>query len=304
MLFVIFEKTEIMKLKIYFLSFLLTMSGLAFSQSDVICIPLGSSVTIDGEITVAEWEDADSLMIGTGSQTKVLFKHDNTSLLVAYLGNLQSSSRFPEILLDINNSKTSDWEADDWWYHVSATDCEFQGEYGNYDSCALVRPNWTAEPNMVSGPTVDTIEIEIPFSTINLDINSVDTVGISVLVTNTFNSWVHWPVSADRNNPSSWAAAIFDCGNVSLEEEAVTEYFDVFPNPSRGILHFEFPDKVPSDDFTISIYDKSGRLLIQKRVKALDEPIIDISALSSGSYLIQLMEENETLGQRQFILNR
>jgi len=303
-------KLKFMNTKFKILIIFLCWTTIAKTQT-TICIPNGSSVNIDGIISNNEWQDADSLFLGTGSQTKVLYKHDNNNLLVAFVGNLQSASRFPEILIDINNDKNSSWQADDWWFHVSAQDCEYQGQYGNYNNCAIVRPNWSAVKNMASGPPsppyIDTIEVKIPFNTLNINLNSVDSIGLSFMVTNTVNSWIHWPAGADRNLPSTWGAAIFDCVINSLQDHGKSniEYIKISPNPTDGILQLKFTDKIPTDEFTMYIYDDTGKKVIQKTFNesVVSDIEIDLTGISGGTYLIKIIERNNVIGTKKFILN-
>src|SRR5688572_2663346 len=101
-------------------------------------IPEGTTPVMDGAVNSGEWSDADSVTINISAsvECKVLFKHDCSNLYLAYLDNLESmAALFPEVLIDVNNSKSASWEADDWWFHVSATDCYYQGAYAVYSNC-------------------------------------------------------------------------------------------------------------------------------------------------------------------------
>lgn len=208
----------------------------SYCQLEIIEIPFGNSVVINGEIEPLEWVDSDTIILNGSSsnEVSVIYKHDSKNIFFAFLGNLQSNNRMPEILFDIDDDKNSSWKSDDWWFHVSATDCEYQGEYGNYQNCQLKRPNWLAEPNMMPGPNpssfVDTIEIAIPFSTLNIDINTIGTIGISVCVTNLFSSWSHWPENSNRNIPETWGSASFELPqktNISYDDyDKVSDYYD------------------------------------------------------------------------------
>src|SRR5687767_5395371 len=126
-------------MKIYLLPFYCTFFLqiiISFSPVNaqlIINVPYGAASTIDGTFSPGEWDDANMLVLTASPQTKVLYKHDSSNFYIAFAGNLQSGNKFPEILLDINNAKTSGWQDDDWWFHVSATDCEYKAEYGNYD---------------------------------------------------------------------------------------------------------------------------------------------------------------------------
>jgi len=269
----------------------------AIQAQNMIEFPYGSTPVIDGDFSNTEWQDADTLTIQfSGNTVTVYYMHDSVNMHIAYVNNLQSVSRMPEVMFDVNNSKSGVWEADDWWFHVSATDCEYQGQHGNYDSCMAVRPNWTAEPNMASGPPsppyVDTIEVQIPFATIGYDINSGDTIGLSFEVTNLFSAWNHWPTSATLNDPSSWGSAVFS-GPTSTQTPNADEDngYLLFPNPAQEELRIILPE--PIENGNLVIFDLTGRPVKNQSVSAIDSFRLDISELPSSQYLVQLQSEEE-----------
>lgn len=289
--------------QLIFLGICLTVTDRMHAQP-LMEIPFGTTPVIDGIISQDEWSDADTLSIAILNQTKtvtVLCKHDGNNLHLAYLGNLESvNARFPEVLLDVNNDKSATWLQDDWWFHVSATDCEYQGQYGNFDSCQLVRPNWTAVPNMTPGaPLTDTIEVQIPFTTINLDTSTSDTIGISFLVTNTFSAFEHWPASANRNNPSTWANAVFAAQTTGISQaESLWPSFTIFPNPSQGRFRLVFENEFIAET-EIRIVNAWGQTVFTEKINARErhvERIFDLLA-GPGIYWLQLKSGNHTASQ-------
>lgn len=42
---------------------------------------------------------------------------------------------FPEVLIDTKNNGGKEWQADDWWFHTSYSNCEGKGKYNNYSTC-------------------------------------------------------------------------------------------------------------------------------------------------------------------------
>ena len=205
----------------YLAAFLISFLVLDDVRSqETLNIPFGTSPTIDGIVSANEWSDAGSAKIiqGSGAEVNVRLKHDGQSLYFIYEGNLQSAARFPEILLDINNDKSADWDTNDWWFHASATDCEYQGEHSNYANCQEVKSTWAAAPNMKSGGEMtDTMEIAIPFSLIGLNaVTLPTTIGLSLEVTNTFSAWDHWPSTASIDAPSSWGNAVLQAPDASV----------------------------------------------------------------------------------------
>lgn len=250
----------VLKNMVLFLSLVFQQNILA--QSTLI-IPYGSRPIIDGQKSIGEWEDGDSTRLAINANTSVMvyYKHDSANLHIAFAGNLQAAMLFPEILLDINHSQSTAWELDDWWFHVSATDCDYQGIYGNYDSCQVVRPHWTAANNFTTTSMIELVEIQIPFSTIQVDIHQVDTVGLSFVLTNTFSNWEHWPPSANRMSPATWGNAVFSTATPTalptVEHQSSKPL--VYPNPSTGTFMLMPPPKM--DAYKVVLYDVLGTVV-------------------------------------------
>lgn len=249
----------------------LFLSNYCLAQT-VIDIPYGNSVTVDGQLGQMEWADADTLYIESGANdVKVLYKHDSTQLMVAYYGPLESANiSFPEIMIDSENDKSDSWAMDDWWFHVSATDCENQGAPEDYSNCEGTRPNWTARPNMQPGGTAtDTIEIAIPFSTLGSELQTGDTIGLSFQLANLRTGRKFWPQTASLNNPSTWATAIFQA---EISTSAGYQHlpplpFSIYPNPlTSQVLYVQFEDQIESGDLSVQIFDCNGR-------KVMHEPL-------------------------------
>ncbi|MEM9023659.1 MAG: FlgD immunoglobulin-like domain containing protein [Bacteroidota bacterium] len=184
-------------------------------RSQVLTIPYTSQPpAIDGQLSLAEWDTTARVAIpGPGNDSvAVYYAHDSTALYLAFLGRLESANaRFPEAMLDLNHSRSNGWEADDWWFHVSATDCSSNGTPNDFSNCQLVQPDWEGVPNFDPGlPMTDTVEMRIPFATIGLDLAVTDTIGLALNTTNTFNAWDYWPATADVLSPATWGEAVFE----------------------------------------------------------------------------------------------
>ncbi len=281
------------------LTFLILMAFLTVSGQSTIHIPFGSTPTIDGTIASNEWSSSDSIFIPILSNTrsvKVLYMHDSTNLHFAFIGNLESTNtRFPEILLDINNDKNATWLPDDWWFHASATDCESQGKHSNYDSCQVVRHNWTAERNFLQNtPVTDTVEIQIPFTTIHLDLANQDTIGIAFDVTNTFNSWEFWPTTTDIDQPSTWANAVFLAPGTNSNEKMVLQTIvDIYPNPSTGQFTLKLHQS-KGNDWRLEIHTALGHHVYSEHLRSNINTEITVNPnLSKGIYLVTLKSRDQ-----------
>ncbi|MBI5324284.1 MAG: T9SS type A sorting domain-containing protein [Ignavibacteriae bacterium] len=229
-----------MKMLIQIFLFLAILNSTLLNSQVTINIPKGISIKVDGNLSVGEWEDADSVHIISMNNkiVRVLFKHDSVSLMFAYLDNLGSANfRFPELLLDINNDKSLSWMDDDWWFHVSATNCNHRGAPNIYDNCHDNPTDWEANNFAVNLP--DIVEIKIPFYLVGIDSNTV-AIGIAFDVTNTFSAWEYYPSTSDSLKPSTWATAYLEketsVGYYKNEDKQIMNY----PNPFSDKTYFKY----------------------------------------------------------------
>lgn len=258
------------------------------ASGQTITIPYDTNkVTIDGIIGQAEWQYHTPVTIPVGADSvSVWCKHDLTNLYFAYMGNLEAGAnmKFPEMLVDPLNIKSNTWQAGQWWFHVSATDCEQNGAYGIYNNCAATQPDWEGAPNFAPGlPETDTVEIRIPFGKIGFNATTDDTIGLSLLVSNTFNLWSLWPQTADTGRPGTWANAIISKSPANIQTVAGKGFAGIFPNPATDLLTVTGIQ----GDAHVTISDLQGRLLITQWVKS-GEAAIDVSKLTSGIYLVEI----------------
>ena len=207
-------------MKTVFVILLILISLSSFGQ-ETVNLKLGNSVNMDGIISQSEWTDADSIEISApdSENIKIYFKHDGENFLAAFsLSNLAVNQyKIPEVLFDTYNDKSATWQNDDWWFHVSAQDCEANGTYDVWDGCAIYQPDWQGIPNFGIGdaPPIDTIELKIPWQKINVE--PEDTIGFA------FDFWIsddlrlYWPESALISNPSTWVNLIISDPASSIE---------------------------------------------------------------------------------------
>ncbi|MGB0177722.1 MAG: T9SS type A sorting domain-containing protein [Owenweeksia sp.] len=281
------------------LSFLLglILSAPVYSQLKV---PMSNAINVDGKVDATEWSASDTATLTTasGKNVDVIYQYDPLYFNVAFLGNLESNGfRFPEILIDANNDRSLTWMPDDWWFHVSATDCEYQGQYGNYDSCQVVRPNWKGVPNFSPGPPgTDTVEIRIPFSTIQVDPLN-DTISLSFLVTNTFSIWEHWPSAATRQDPSTWQQMCFSSPSISTPEATISK-LTIYPSPAADHLVVS----CGSPFAETYILDLSGKIIPVDFQKIDNERIrLDVGDIAPGYYIVRVHSEEGVLSQKLVI---
>ncbi|MEI6090657.1 MAG: T9SS type A sorting domain-containing protein [bacterium] len=256
----------------------------------------GKSVTIDGCFSKGEWSDADSvdLLLGGNYYVRIFYKHDGANLLFAFCDNLkiaQYQFRFPEVLFDINNTKTTTWDTEDHWFHVSATDCNSKGKPKDYTNCLLVQPDWLAEKNFMDANFNDTVEISIPFTKLGINPEQNKIFGIAFDVTDTQTFWVFYPATATMNKPSTWADAEIISGNGINDEE--NNSILIYPNPANNYIEI----RKPTDDSEIRIFNSIGECvsISGTDVKALSTKLIDISELPAGLYYCIVVNETKNI---------
>jgi hypothetical protein len=106
-------------------------------------------------------------------------------------------------------------------------------------------------------------------------------------------------------NPSNGVYAVqvtnsYDCSltsdvitvNVGVEEIALEDQLNIYPNPVTDVLNVQW--KNTNESANLSIRDLSGRLVLSERV-ANGNAVLDLAALSSGNYILELQTGQSTL---------
>lgn len=199
-----------MKQKLLLSCFLFLSLGAEPLLAQEIVIPYDTTTTrIDGVMSPGEWTTAIKIVFHADKDVNVYVKHDSTALYFAFSGKLETHHHlYPEVLIDPAFRHTDTWAKGMWWFHVSATDCEHNGAYGRYNSCAEIQPGWKAEPNFGGRYYADDVEIKIPFRKIDFNPETQDSIGLALILTNTATLWATWPSKGDREMPSTWSKAI------------------------------------------------------------------------------------------------
>jgi len=197
--------------------------------AEVLGIPQGAPPSIDGLFTGPEWDGAATVEFTAAAadvRVRVHLKHDGESLFVGFEYPEYPAGELviPEILIDPDNGKAAMWESDDWWFHVSAQDCEAQGAHDDYSRCGVSRAEWSGRPNFLPGShsvPLDAIEIQISLDLAQLAPGRVFGLALTVA------AWPseargYWPERATIENPSTWGEAVLlgEAGLTSLVEGA------------------------------------------------------------------------------------
>jgi hypothetical protein len=285
----------------YTLVLMLSMNCIS-ARSQPILFPFSASpVTLDGTLSPGEWTGAGSSAIYVNSTDSVTirYKHDGTAMYFAFTGKLESAGTlFPEIVFDPQLQSSSSWVGGQWWFHVSATDCENNGAYGVYTNCLPVQREWNGAPNFTAGPPLtDTVEIRIPFSKISYDPASASQLGVAFVVTNTMSLWRLWPSGADKDIPSTWGRALF----AALPPPYLLSYFTATRvNSTSALLKWQTTSEFHLHHFVI---EHSTDSIVFNDIAQLNASIISStpknynythSGMLSGKhfYRLRMVEEN------------
>lgn len=182
-----------------------------FSEESIV-IGEGETPQVDGQVEPGEWQDAGvaTFSIGEDLGVAVLYKHDGANLYLAYVyeGNDSGALAFPEVLIDPERDRSSGWLQDDWWFHVSGSDCEASGSYGVYTNCAIEHPDWSGKPNFEMSPNpppLNEFEMRIPLGKLGIAVG--DTLGIAFTVEYVPDRRGVWPAEAEVASPDTWGSA-------------------------------------------------------------------------------------------------
>lgn len=253
-----------------------------------IVFPLDTNnITIDGVLQTQEWQHAAiaAITVNATDTVYVRYKHDDMAMHFSFTGRLESANAlFPEVLTDGANVGGANWVNGQWWFHVSATDCDNNGGYGVYNNCLATQSDWKGGPNFTPGmPITDTVEITIPFAKVGFNTATMDTMGIAFLVTNTATIFKLFPTSADRNQPATWAKATFSKVPAGVTQLGATSDILLYPNPATEQLYI--------DGLTIgsavNITDATGRICAAL-VPTESKQIISLQGWSSGMYIVEV----------------
>lgn len=81
-----------------------------------------------------------------------------------------------------------------------------------------------------------------------------------------------------------------NCTFTTVEEELVMpNYFQVYPNPSRGYINFSTNISIASSAY-IKIYNNLGQLLFEKEITNFTEEV-DVSTLPKGLYILEIQSK-------------
>lgn len=278
------------------------------AQIATLTLVCAKSPTIDGIVSAGEWEDSDTvrLAVGFNKSVRISFKRDLAKMYFLFSGHLESQIKLPEILIDVNNDKSSAWQTDDWWFHISANDCEHSGAYGVYTNCQLVQPNWEAENNITQGqPFTDTVEVSIPFAKIGfIESETNYRFGLCFFLNGFGGGNSIWPPDADKLAPSTWGDMLLEslfCNPTGLRLAKSTPAFLLYPNPSPNLFSLSFNDII-IESYRFEITDLMGNLLPFESTRTSNKIEFELNK-KPGVYFLHIRKANELIQTHKILIH-
>jgi len=176
----------------------------------------GTEVELDGKNGYQEWHDAMVYDFRKNNvvRAEILLKRNATELLIAFsLDHKQDSIYiFPEVFIDTRHDQSEKWNSDDYWFHVSASDCYAVGMREEYSNCLVDGRDWKALPNYPMGDQykkIEFFELAIPFKLLGIKVGQ--SIGICFsLASFPGNGRVNYPNAAHEDIPASWLTMIIE----------------------------------------------------------------------------------------------
>lgn len=185
----------------------------------ILTVPRGSASQINGLFRSEEWSGAAhvSIDVEAGWEVTVFLQHDAENLYLAFRGVEHGGKRlFPEMLIDPEARRGTEWSPGQMWLHVSTNLCEGNGEFNVYQhhgvfQCAHTKSGWEAN-NPPENREV--IQVRISFAKMGISEPIGRAVGLALDVTDATGTagqiFRYWPKTAQIARPSTWGTAIFE----------------------------------------------------------------------------------------------
>ena len=150
--------------------------------------------------------------------------------------------------------------------------------------------NHTVEIKVVSGTNISNL-------TPSITISDFASISPESGIPQDFTNPVEYTVTAENNDEQIWTVTVdIETGILN----SVINHFSVYPNPSNGILYFNF--KELERPLRVEITNLTGKTIYTRRHVPLDNPLqIDLSNQPKGIYFIKIETENGTYTEKLIV---
>jgi hypothetical protein len=123
----------------------------------------------------------------------------------------------------------------------------------------------------------------------------------TVIVGNTGALTLHF--TSDSGGNGAGFTAGWSCSNVGLPEDKNALGFEVYPNPSSGLVNLKMKNTMP-EDYQIEVTNVLGKVLMQKKIALSDskDEQLDLSQFAKGIYFIKI-QNSKTSGMKKVVLD-
>ncbi len=112
----------------------------------------------------------------------------------------------------------------------------------------------------------------------------------------------------DFNGNDFYGAGNYNCYTLTVTEDSVTDIetisaepkLTVFPNPAQNQISISIPLEAYGESW-LKIFDMSGRLVMTEKMIQPTQTV-DITSLSSGQYLLQVMQNDNLSSTKLFVI--
>lgn len=112
-----------------------------------------------------------------------------------------------------------------------------------------------------------------------------------------------YQVSVSEQPLSRWYGTCETLGTEEFPGNQGEMRVEVYPNPSRGVVHFKFPEQ--NGKRTFEIYSTEGRLIDTINVGEGEvHKTLNLHQLTGGVYMFNFVEENKILDRGRFIVEK
>ncbi len=123
----------------------------------------------------------------------------------------------------------------------------------------------------------------------------------NIIVTRISDSGVELDlVAINGDGPDSMGELTDWAVNLNTGEEELNSFI-VYPNPANNYIRIEFENLVLSKKISINLMNSLGQTIYNAPLKG-QNPILDISFLNAGLYILQIFEEGKSLGSHQVMV--
>ncbi|MEA2042272.1 MAG: T9SS type A sorting domain-containing protein, partial [Bacteroidota bacterium] len=261
-----------------------TAYGIPFTENFDSYLPLNwregkAILTDDTDVNIMEsmWEQEDYLNNPSGNQSAVLdiwgtYRQDWLITPLIDLGTEDCELQFNLGLTDIGNSNPPEAQGEDNKFAVIISP-----DGGETWSSLNTLQMWdnTTTPSFYDIPNTG--------ETISLDLSSYSgTIMLAFYGESTINY--------SNEFSDLFVDDINIAQTVNIDEHKVSENINIYPNPTTGIIYFDF---LNSEIKKISILDITGKVIIEKSVNSQTDNI-NFSNYANGLYLIKLQTDKES----------